>query len=466
LSLSVLISAGLFAAQMIVRPRHKHSGTAEVVADSNGGMRLAGRQADDTEDDNAGPVSVPSHFQHVHAPTAHARKRSTHAVASDEQSAAEDRVTEDKAAEDSSDESNGASAAKTHHRVSASHSVQHAADESDNSQLDVETSTQPFDRTVPAPPAGNHDFSNHDGADHASPMPSPQSPAPQAVAAPYDHMTVQPNVGIGSGQPPVPMSAQPAAAPSVQATDSSRWPVVPSAAPAPAASGTLQVSAEASNANAPTLTIVPGRPDSISATMAAQSRHAQPIAQQPFAAQQPPVVQLPQSEPIANRPVDLPAAHPSQPVSPSGLIQDRPDVTAASATSQPVANPLEALDHSKVMSFQFRNAPWTLVLAKFANAAGLELRLQAMPDGTFNRWDSARYTPTQTLTILNAELAKLGCQAKVVGTALCIVPVTTGDAAIPASAVVPASLPGATSSSQLPQYPGVPVNATAMPGTR
>ena len=58
------------------------------------------------------------------------------------------------------------------------------------------------------------------------------------------------------------------------------------------------------------------------------------------------------------------------------------------------------------MSFQFRNAPWTLVLAKFANATGLELRMQALPDGTFNRWDSARYTPSQTLAILNLELAK------------------------------------------------------------
>jgi hypothetical protein len=457
LSLSVLISAGLFAAQAI-----KHRGTeARVAVDSNGRMRLAAHQADDGEDDNAGPVSVPSHFQHVHAPTAHARKHSTHAVASDEQSAADDRVAEEKTTEDSSDESNGASAAKTHHRASASHSVQHAADESDASQLDVETSTQPFDRSVPAPPAsGNHELSNHDGADQVSPMPAAQSPAPQAVAAPYDHMTVQPNVGTGSGQAPVPTLAQPAAAANAQATDSSRWPVVPSATPAAAAFGTLQVSAEASNANAPTLTIVPGRPDSISATMATQSAHAQPVTQQP------PVAQLPQAEPIANRPVDLPAAHPSQPASPYGLFQDRPDVTAASATSQPVANPLEALDHSKVMSFQFRNAPWTLVLAKFANATGLELRLQAMPDGTFNRWDSARYTPTQTLTILNAELAKLGCQAKVVGTALCIVPATTGDAAIPTSAVVPVSLPGPTSSSQLPQYPGVPVNAAATSGTR
>jgi hypothetical protein len=118
------------------------------------------------------------------------------------------------------------------------------------------------------------------------------------------------------------------------------------------------------------------------------------------------------------------------------------------------------------MSFQFRNAPWTLVLAKFANATGLELRMQALPDGTFNRWDSARYTPTQTLTILNAELAKLGCQAKVVGTALCVVAMSPGDPTIPASGVVPASVPATPSSAQLPQYPGVPVSGTAASGAR
>src|SRR5262249_23369 len=106
----------------------------------------------------------------------------------------------------------------------------------------------------------------------------------------------------------------------------------------------------------------------------------------------------------------------------------------------------------------------TLVLAKFASATGLELRMQFMPDGTFNRWDSARYTPSQTLTILNAELAKLGCQAKIVGNALCVVPTGAGDGAIPASASMPA--PASQSSGQLPQFPGAPVNAAGTPNVR
>jgi hypothetical protein len=170
---------------------------------------------------------------------------------------------------------------------------------------------------------------------------------------------------------------------------------------------------------------------------------------------------IPQPQPAVPTPartVEASTALPGQPTSAYGTFQDRPD---AAPSAQPVASPLDALDRTKVMSFQFRNAPWSLVLAKFASATGLELRMQAMPDGTFNRWDAARYTPTQTLAILNAELAKIGCQAKVVGSALYIVPAAPGDPASSAAVV-----PAAASNSQLPQYPGVPASATATSGAR
>ncbi len=465
LSLSVLISAGLFAAQMIVKPHHKQSRADGVASDSNSGMKLAARQPDDADDDSNGPVSVSSHFQHVHAPAAHVRSHSTHAVALDEQAA-----DDEKPSEDSSDSKSSSASKSHHHAVASSHSVQHASEDSDSAQLDVNLS-QPVDRSVPAPPAsGDHGASNHAVPDQSVVAPAAQTPAPETVAAPSEQVTVQPSVKITPGHSTYQAAAQPAAATSAQSADtpSSRWPVVPSATPAAPAAATVQVSAEASSANAPTLTIVPGRPESIAGTLAAQSGR-QPVA----AAQQLPIpAQQPLPEPIANRAVEMPTARPNQP-STYGLSQDRPDVTATAATvpapvgvpAQPGANPLETLDRTKVMSFQFRNAPWTLVLAKFANATGLELRLQALPDGTFNRWDSARYTPTQTLTILNAELAKLGCQAKIVGDALCVVPTSPGDTAMPASGVVPASGPG-PQSQQLPQYPGVPVSRTAPSGAR
>jgi hypothetical protein len=144
-----------------------------------------------------------------------------------------------------------------------------------------------------------------------------------------------------------------------------------------------------------------------------------------------------------------------------GLFQDRPEAAVSNAQSQPAANALDSLDRSKVMSFQFRNAPWSLVLAKFAGATGLELRMQAIPDGAFNRWDSARYTPSQTLTILNAELAKVGCQANVVGSSLCVIAAPT-NAAIQTSAMsaapVSAGQVAPASSATIAPMPAMPSN--------
>ena len=235
-----------------------------------------------------------------------------------------------------------------------------------------------------------------------------------------------------------------------QATDpSSKWPLVPSVATATAASsGAVQVSAEASNANAPALTIVPGRPDSLSLPGAAPTPRMQPIPQpQP-------------ADPMPARSAEASVALAGQPTNVYGGFPDRPD---AATQAQPVANPLEALDRTKIMSFQFRNAPWSLVLANFACAMGLELRMQAFPAGTYNRWDSARYTPTQTLAILNSDLAKIGCQARAVGTALYIVPAAPGDTTPVSPSTV---MPAAASTAQLPQYPGVPASAASMPGAR
>jgi hypothetical protein len=431
LSLSVLISAGLFAAQMIVKPRHKHHAADEnVAANSNGALRVASHLADNAEDEQSGPVSVPSNFRHVHAPAAHSKTQSTHVVALDEQVALDDH------AEDSS---------QTRHRSSSSPSVQHSADDNESLRLDdVQGSPQPVDHSVQGPTvSGNHGISQPVSAEPTSPArPAAQSPSAETVAAP-----------IGTtGQLAFQAAAQPAVTTNSPAMDaSSKWPLVPSAAtasvaPLAATSGAVQVSAEASNANTPTLTITPGRPDNLSLPGGVPTPRMQPIPQP-----QPAV-------PTPARTVEASTALPGQPTSAYGTFQDRPD---AATSAQPVASPLDALDRTKVMSFQFRNAPWSLVLAKFASATGLELRMQAMPDGTFNRWDAARYTPTQTLAILNAELAKIGCQAKVVGSALYIVPAAPGDPASSAAVV-----PAAASNSQLPQYPGVPASATATSGAR
>jgi len=81
-------------------------------------------------------------------------------------------------------------------------------------------------------------------------------------------------------------------------------------------------------------------------------------------------------------------------------------------------DPLAALDRTKVMSFQFRNRPWTVVLSQFAAETKLELQMQVVPQGVFNRWDEGRYSPSQALGILNNELVRTGCQLRLEGKVL------------------------------------------------
>jgi hypothetical protein len=127
----------------------------------------------------------------------------------------------------------------------------------------------------------------------------------------------------------------------------------------------------------------------------------------------------------------------------TGLLDRRPQPLAPEATSAEIANPLAALDRTKVMSFQFRNAPWTVVLSQFAAETHLELRMQSVPQGVFNRWDAARYSPSQTLAILSSELARTGCQLKLEGSVLRVCPLssatTVSHAPSSQSAVTPAS---------------------------
>jgi hypothetical protein len=426
LSLSVLISAGLFAAQLIVKPRHKHQ-PDESVTD----LRLA--PAHDASDEEASDqVGVSSRFHHVHAPSAHHKAHSTHAVALDEETASAENSEESSAAAHSK------FAATARANASKNHSVQHATDEADSVQLDGENSSQLASAPASSPVV-------------ADSQRSPVSPVPDPGPSPV--------VAQSISQPAV----QPVPAPSDPATNvSSKWQSIPSAAPAAA----VQVSADA-----PSLTIVPGRPDNLTLPP------PQPAAQIPVALPQTPVsaaahsveptpappsqsVQSVQPSAAYSTPQPSPAysaqpspAYSAQPSTATSGYQDRVE-TAAPAQS--AASPLDTLDRTKVMSFQFRNAPWTLVLAKFANATGLELRLQAMPDGTFNRWDSGRYTPSQTLAILNSELGKIGCQAKVVGSSLYVVPASSADGAIPAATPSATVMPAAATSSQLQQYPSVP----------
>jgi type II secretory pathway component GspD/PulD (secretin) len=60
------------------------------------------------------------------------------------------------------------------------------------------------------------------------------------------------------------------------------------------------------------------------------------------------------------------------------------------------------------MSFNFRFAPWDMVLKMFAEEAGLTLDMAAPPPGTFNYFDKGKYSITEALDILNGYLLQKG----------------------------------------------------------
>lgn len=62
----------------------------------------------------------------------------------------------------------------------------------------------------------------------------------------------------------------------------------------------------------------------------------------------------------------------------------------------------------KLLSFNFRFAPWEDVLKTFAERADLTLDLTEVPSGTFNYFDKGKYTPREALDILNGYLLQRG----------------------------------------------------------
>lgn len=59
-------------------------------------------------------------------------------------------------------------------------------------------------------------------------------------------------------------------------------------------------------------------------------------------------------------------------------------------------------------SFNFQEAPWSLVLKKFAEEAGLSLRVGSLPASTYTYYDPQEYSLSQALDIFNDSLLTLG----------------------------------------------------------
>jgi|GEM_PF-1326710 len=70
--------------------------------------------------------------------------------------------------------------------------------------------------------------------------------------------------------------------------------------------------------------------------------------------------------------------------------------------------PTTTANGTQLLSFNFRYAPWELVLKRFAEAADLTLDMNVVPPGTFNYYDRKSYTPTEALDVLNGYLLQRG----------------------------------------------------------
>jgi hypothetical protein len=219
----------------------------------------------------------------------------------------------------------------------------------------------------------------------------------------------------------------PGASPAMNVADWNR--TAPPGAPAAAAIPTAVSPAPGSSLDAPGPVITPGRLAGVDPT----ATGAPAPAVVPTAATADPASQLRDlSQPAAPVPaqtagaVPPPAIAPPTTASPYGVDPVTGLLNRNAASTPEAAHPefsaaLASLDRTKVMSFQFRNAPWTVVLSQFAAETHLELRMQVVPQGVFNRWDAARYSPSQTLAILNSEIARAGCQLKLEGSVLRVV---------------------------------------------
>lgn len=58
------------------------------------------------------------------------------------------------------------------------------------------------------------------------------------------------------------------------------------------------------------------------------------------------------------------------------------------------------------LSFSFKDAPWELVLRRFAQEAGMSLQMTKLPAGTFTFFDTHQYTPPQALDLINDHLLR------------------------------------------------------------
>jgi len=426
--LSVLISAGLFSLQTISKWRRPKPAESLTKADSlDQPLTIASAQDEsqtpnERADSSADPSSaVASNDSHTAQPASHSENT-------------DQRGLDDFFANSKKEVPSRAAVAQAGASRAPYAPEPVGLNPASNSSADTRTVMAPEaagDHGVPsseqptAPPAGQPDALPAvpsspvlSTAQNAAVEPGPQiSPIYRPSSLPSPAPSARPLDGA-NGSP----SSQQLVSGSTPGVNVAEW--NRSAAPgAPAPAGPVPATPDAmhSRLDAPGPVIMPGRTSGSESTAASGPAPAViPAAATAYPASQlADVSQQASSIPSQASPGSIPpAADASLPgVDPvTGLIRRTAATPVVSQTE--FSNALASLDRKKVMSFQFRNAPWTVVLSQFAAETHLELRMQVVPQGTFNRWDAARYSPSQTLAILNSEIARAGCQLKLEGNVL------------------------------------------------
>ena len=110
-------------------------------------------------------------------------------------------------------------------------------------------------------------------------------------------------------------------------------------------------------------------------------------------------------------------------------------------------------DNTK-FSFTFKAAPWSDVVRQFAARAGYQLRMESIPTGTFDLYDTHQYSPVAALDLINGYLIRNGHLLVRNDQTLTLISVQNG---------IPRNLVPAVSLSQLDQFGRNEVVSVPMP---
>lgn len=142
----------------------------------------------------------------------------------------------------------------------------------------------------------------------------------------------------------------------------------------------------------------------------------------------------------------------ADPISEPVSIPRTADRTHSTVPHFPSVSTMDNLSSSN-FSFKFKAAPWPDVVRQFATRAGYQLRIESVPTGTFDLYDTHQYSPVEALDLINGYLIRNGHLLVRNGKSLTLISTRNG---------IPHNLVPAISLSQLDQFGNNEVVSVAM----